>query len=311
MSVYNFGSVVGAGMAYVIGGQIVGAVSEHPTFALPVIGDVRSWQAVFFIVGIPGALLSLLIFTVPEPVRRGVRNLQAVGHTGLATYRNLWSFIRSRGRFFICHYLGFGLAGIVLVGCGGWYAPHLARSFGWSPADVGLGIGISISIGSITGMSVSGRIVDYMFRRGFRDAQMRYYMFSLLLATPVGIIAMTSGSAWTYLSLICLMAVFLSPLPAMAMTSLNIVTPNELRGTGIAFYSLASGVLAAGGGPVIIPAVSDYIFHDEKAIGLAMATVIAVSLPLASLCMFLGLKHLRAGVQQADAWLNTTAGTPH
>jgi MFS family permease len=306
-SVYNLGSVVGAGMAYVIGGQIVEFVSRTPEYSLPLIGAVRSWQAVFFIVGIPGALLSLIIFTVPEPVRRGLRNAEALRRTGLQGYRALWAFIRERGRFFVCHYLGFGLAGVVLVGTGSWYAPHLARSFHWSPAEVGLGVGFFLSIGSILGMMISGRVVDYLFRKGYRDAQMRYYMFSLLIATPIGIVAMTSGNAWVYLSLVALLAIFMSPMPAMAITSLNIVTPNELRGAGAAFYALASGILAAGGGPVVIAAVSDYIYKDENAIGLAMATVIAIALPLAALCMWLGLRPLRAAVQQAELWADKTA----
>jgi MFS family permease len=306
-SVYNLGSVVGAGMAWIIGGQIVEFVSGTPNFTLPIVGAVRSWQAVFFIVGVPGALLSLIIFTVPEPVRRGLRDAQALTRSGFTAYRDLWSFIRSRGRFFLCHYLGFGFAGVVLVGAGSWYAPHLSRNFHWNPAQVGLGIGITISAGSILGMMVSGKLVDYLFRKGYRDAQMRYYMCSLLIATPIGITAMTSGNVWVYLSLITALAVFMAPMASLAITTLNIVTPNELRGTGAAFYALASGILAAGGGPVVIAAVSDYIYKDEKAIGLAMATVIAFALPLAALCMYLALRPLRDAVQQADQWADKTA----
>jgi len=307
MSVYNLGSVLGAGMAYIIGGRIVETVMHTPTFTLPVVGTVYSWQAVFFIIGVPGSLLSLLIFTVPEPVRRGVRNAQAFSRRGLAAYRDLWAFIRSRGRFFLLHYLGFGFAGMVLVGTGSWYAPHLARNFHWSPGEVGLGVGIFLSVGAILGMMISGQIVDHMYRRGYRDAQMRYYIISLLVATPIGIISMTSGNVWIYLSFVTLMAICLSPMPAMAMASLNLVTPNELRGAGAAFYSLASGILAAGGGPVVIAMVSDYVFRDEKAIGLAMAVVIAVCLPLAAICLYLALRPMRAAVQQAEAWANTAA----
>src|SRR3546814_7851663 len=66
------GSTVGAGCAYLFGGWIVTLVSHSTTFVLPLIGEVRPWQATFFIVGVPGALFSLLIFAVPEPVRRGM-----------------------------------------------------------------------------------------------------------------------------------------------------------------------------------------------------------------------------------------------
>jgi MFS family permease len=307
VAVYNLGSMVGAGMAYIIGGQIVEFVSHSPNFTLPLIGAVRSWQAVFFIVGVPGALLSLIIFTVPEPVRRGVRNAASLTRTGLASYRELWAFIRARWRFFLFHYLAFGFAAVVLVGCGSWYAPHLGRTFHWGPAHIGLGVGLSVAGGSIIGSLFSGRMADSLFRRGNRDAQLRWYLYCVLIATPVGIVGMTSHIVWVYLGLVFCLTGLLSSLPALSMTALNIVTPNELRGTGIAVYALVTGTIGAAGGPVLIAAVSDYIYKDEKAIGLAMATVIAVFLPLAALCLGLALRPMREAVQEAEQWANKTA----
>jgi MFS family permease len=294
-------------MAFIIGGQIVEMVAKSPVFTLPLIGAVRSWQAVFFIVGVPGAFLSLIVFTVPEPVRRGVRNAQALTRSGLNTYRELWVFIRAHGRFFLCHYLGFGFATVVLVGCGSWYAPHLARTFHWGAGRVGLGVGLSVAGGSIVGQLFAGRMVDSMFRRGYRDAQLRWYMVCVLIATPVGIIAMTSGAAGVFLGLLFFLLVLLSSMPSLAMAALNIVTPNELRGTGVAFFALITGTLGAGGGPVVIAAVSDYIYKDEKAIGLAMATVIAVCLPLAAFFLGRALGPMREAVEEAEQWANRTA----
>jgi MFS family permease len=244
-TVYNLGSVVGAGMAFIIGGQIVEVVSRNPHFTLPLIGAVRSWQAVFFFVGIPGALLSFIVFTFPEPIRRGVRNASMLKRTSLATYLELWKFMRSQPRFFFFHYLGFGLAMIVLVGGGAWYAPHVARSFHWGPARIGLWVGLAMALGSISGQLISGRIVDALFHRGYRDAQMRWYMFALFVAIPIGITAMTIGNVWAFLILLYLLLATMSSLPSMAMSALNIVTPNELRGTGIALFALVTGTLGA------------------------------------------------------------------
>jgi MFS family permease len=305
-TVYNLGSVVGAGMAFIIGGQIVEMVARSPHFALPMIGEVRSWQAVFFFVGIPGALLSFIVFTFPEPIRRGIRNASMVKRASPATYLELFKFMRTHGRFFLFHYLGFGLGMAVLVGGGAWYAPHLARTFHWGPADIGLGVGLAMALGSISGQLIGGRIVDALFRRGHRDAQMRWYMLALVAATPIGIVAMTASNVWVFLILLYFLLVAMSSLPSMAMAALNIVTPNELRGTGIAFFALLTGTLGAGTGPVLIAAVSDYVFRDENAIGRATAVVIAVCLPLAALCLGLGLGAMRRAVQAADQWANTT-----
>lgn len=53
MSVYSMGIYIGAGLAYILGGIVVGFASKQESFPLPVIGSVRSWQLVFFIVGLP------------------------------------------------------------------------------------------------------------------------------------------------------------------------------------------------------------------------------------------------------------------
>jgi MFS family permease len=94
------------------------------------------------------------------------------------------------------------------------------------------------------------------------------------------------------------------------MAALNIVTPNELRGRGIALFALVTGTLGAGGGPVFIAAVSDYLYKDKQAIGLAMATVIAICLPLAALFLALALRPMRQAVQEADRWTDTVASPP-
>src|SRR3546814_17584020 len=69
IAVFSIGSTIGAGCAFLFGGLIIAAVSQPIPLTFPLIGDFLSWQAVFFIVGIPGALISLLIFPVPDPFR--------------------------------------------------------------------------------------------------------------------------------------------------------------------------------------------------------------------------------------------------
>jgi hypothetical protein len=121
---------------------------------------MRSWQVVFLVVGIPGALFSCIVFTFAEPVRRGLRSAQPAKRRFFAANREMWAFIRTRPRFFLCHYLGFAFASAVLVGNGAWYAPHLARSFGWQPGAVGLTVGLTTSVSSIIGMLTAGRMSD-------------------------------------------------------------------------------------------------------------------------------------------------------
>ena len=108
LAVYALGASAGSGCAYLFGGVLVETISKADTFLLPLVGAVRPWQAVFFIIGLPGIALALLSFTMQEPARRGVlrQPSQPVSSSLLGNYQELWRFMRSRGRFFCAALFG-------------------------------------------------------------------------------------------------------------------------------------------------------------------------------------------------------------
>lgn len=303
LAVYAMGSTVGSGCAYLFGGLIVTMVAASATIVLPVVGEVRSWQATFFIVGIPGALISLLIFAVPEPERRGRRaELRTKGSFWLdtvASYLALFRFVRSRGRFFLMHYSGFGLAAMIVTGAGTWYPAYIGRSFGWKADKIGLYLGVTLVIAGIVGKLIGGLAVDAMYRRGRLDAQFRWYAVALLAATPLGFVAFTSRDPWIFLGFLWLFLTVLSPFIACAHAALNLVTPNELRGTGIATFNASAGLIGAGVGPILIAALSDHLFGGN--IGLGISAAVAICCPLAAALLFGGMKAMRQAVGQAEA----------
>ncbi|MFT3928806.1 MAG: MFS transporter [Spongiibacteraceae bacterium] len=301
MAVYSIGSTVGSGTALIVGGVIVGIAAGMGDVVLPIVGLVRPWQIVFFIVGLPGLLLALSIFTVPEPVRHDRHQANTANRPWYVSYFDLWSFMKSKPRFYICHYGGFTLASAVITGNAAWLPAHMIRSFGWEAARVGWALGMTTMIGAIAGKLLCGVLVDMMYRRGRRDAQLRWYATCMLLATPVGILGMTSGNPYVFLIGHGLIQVLISPMPACAFSSLNLVTPNELRGTGIAIFTTVMGVIGAGAGSVLIAAISDHIYGGGATLGLGMATLIGLCCPLAALLLFLGFKSMREALVKAEA----------
>lgn len=304
LAVYSIGASVGSGCAYLFGGMLVDLVSGSGAIIAPVLGEIAPWQAVFLIIGIPGIFLSLLSFTMPEPARRGVREKVHAGpamDSIFSGYPVLLRFIRSRGRFFFYHYAGFGLASIGFVGGSAWYPAHMGRSFGWSGSQIGLGLGAAMIIGGIVGKALCGYVVDILFRRGYKDAQFRWYAGCLILATPVGLLAATSTSPWVFLGGLTVFLTLLSPVTALYVASLNLVTPNELRGAGVAFYSATIGLFALSLGPVLIAVFSDYLYGGN-AINLGIATMFGSCLPLAALALFLGRSAMWEAVTAAEEW---------
>src|SRR5205085_9314103 len=58
LSVFSMGIFFGSGLALIIGGLVIGAVG--------------SWRLTFLIVGLPGLLATLLLFTMKEPLRKNL-----------------------------------------------------------------------------------------------------------------------------------------------------------------------------------------------------------------------------------------------
>jgi MFS family permease len=300
IAVFALGSTIGSGCAFLFGGLIIEAVSQHSTVTLPLLGEMRSWQAVFFIVGIPGALMSLLMFTVPEPARRGQRAVTASWAFVAAAYRDLVKFIRTQPRFFLSHYVGFGLVSAVITGTGSWLAAFMGRTFGWHYGQIGLVLGAIVGFSGILGPLISGRVIDAMVRRGQRDAQFLWYGSCLIIAAPAGIIALTSKSPTVFIAFLLVFQLMTSSISACSNAALNMVTPNALRGAGVSFYSATAGLVGVSLGPLLMGAISDHVFHSEAAIGYGMAVMIAICFPVAALMLLSGRKHMRKAVAAAE-----------
>lgn len=303
MAVYALGSSLGAGCAYLLGGTIIEMVSDSPTVTWPFIGEIRAWQAVFFIVGIPGVLFSLILFTVPEPTRRNLaRKPVSSGYWKNLTrsYAELFSFIRTRWRFFVCHYLGFGLASLSVVGNGVWYPAHMSRQFDWSAGTIGLVFGVTLVVAGFTSKFICGYFVDKLFQKGYKDAQLRWFSGCLILAAPACAIATTSESPVVFIGGLSIFLVAISAMVTCAGAALNLVTPNELRGSGMAVFSILSSLIGAAGGPMIIAWISDGVLGGN-AIGQSMAIVAMVFCPLAAVVLMKGLGAMREAVSEAES----------
>lgn len=305
MAVYTVGASVGSGMAYLCGGYIVDWITTQPTFSLPLVGELRSWQAVFLIIGIPGALLSLLVFTFPEPLRRnriGQEHGKTFWSNMTGSFRDLFKFISPRRSMYTYIYIGFGLGMLIMASGAIWYPAHMSRAFGWSASQIGLYLGLTLIISSGLGKILGGLAMDALFRRGVKDAQMRWFGTCLLISLPFGLIATTSTDPWIFLICIGVFFTLLAPLPACYNTTLNMVTPNELRGTGIAFFAATVGMVGNAAGPIMVASFSDYVYGDAASVGKSLATVFILFCPLASAALFMGCRYMRDGVKEAEMW---------
>jgi MFS family permease len=299
------GSAFGQGMGMVLGGLLVAALTAAGPQTVPFLGKLQPWQLVFISVGLPGVFLSFLIFSFKEPARRrDAQSASKVLANPIGSISEYSRFFKARWRFILCHHLGIAFAFVVQAAMANWLPVYMHRKLGLGAAQVGTIYGLLYGLCTPIGLIIGGSLIDVLFRRGYRDAHMRVFLVCVLLVIPFGIFALTYDSLIVFIIGSALTQLSLGVLPAAGASSLQIVTPGNLRGRASAVFLLVYVVMGATLGPMLVGWVTDHIFHDDKAVGASICVVIAAFAPPSALALWLGLKPMRQAVAAADSGLS-------
>ncbi len=268
-SIFLTGPYLGAGIAMILGGLVMEALLAHDDLQLPLLGSVAAWQATFMVVAAPGLLLSVIVFFVREPARKGLATATPVA----APLREIVSWVRANGRIYTALMLGIPCVTLVLYGLQAWIPTYLLRVQEMSLVEAGTQYGVIALVSGSLGV-LSGPVAgNFLLRRGYYDFQLRVAMISLLLIAPslIGLaLAPTQGSA-----LMCIAVVsFLVPMPlALVATCIQSVTPNQMRGVLVGTHVVTVNVIGLALGPTLVAFCTDYIFADRQAVGYSLALV--------------------------------------
>lgn len=292
ISIYMLGGVVGGGMSFIVGGLIVSYVQDLPPTSIAGI-SFAPWQLVFLLAAAPAILLGGLIFLVREPMR-------APRQKG-AKLLGMGPFLRTRWRLWVSFSLVFGATSVILGALLFWQPTYLTRYFHWSPSDYGLALGLLSTSGGIFGMLFSGWCVDRLYRKGVKDAHLRYYIFAIAFSAPLTVVALTSSNVWIYLTLIWFAYAFLINFLGFGSAAVQITTPPELRGRMSAlFTAVIVSVFGAGLGPVVPAIILQHFIGDPARVGDALAYTVGVCAAVAVAAAIYGLKPLREAVQALE-----------
>ena len=284
LSVYMIGVTLGSGFAYMLGGAVVGYVEDMGTIMVPVIGEIEGWQLTFFVVGIPGLLVSLLMLTtVREPARTGIVAPEAVPVSEVADY--LWQRRRAYGG----HILGISIFIMVVYALNLWGPTYFIRTFGYTRPEAGWVFGL-VMIGSGTmGLLLAGTLSDRLVSKGIHDAYVKIILFSMVAMIPsAATLAFLESDllAIVFMSL----AVFFSAFQGgLAGGTLQLMTPNRMRGQVMAVYGLSSNLIGLGLGPTVIAMTTDYVFGYDEAIGKSIALCAVILCPIGALILWRSL----------------------
>jgi len=290
----QIGSVAGGGLSMLLGGAMIWIIATVGSPDLPLVGVLRPWQVVFIAVGLPGVLVSLLMLTVKEPPRHGLRmDREKVGFWKAMSY--LGTHFAIFGPMFIGLTLG-SLDG----GGRAWGAAFFERTYGWSPAQYGLTSGLLQIVLMLIGLYVGTKLVEGMLRRGLEDAPMRLVIYCRMAALPAAIAMPLMPDPWLALAFSGVGMLTLGMSGPSLNAVLQIVTPNQIRGQVTALYLFIYFIVGSGLSPLVTGMVTDYMFTSPEDLRWSILLLHVIFLPTALIVTCLGWKPYREEVRRLN-----------
>jgi hypothetical protein len=234
-----------------------------PDLHVAIIGTIHNWQMVFFIVGLPGLIVAALMLTVVEPPRRGRFRAAGASSVSKVPWRTVLEFVAENWRCYLPMFFAMGLSTVVHSGSAAWSIVFFQRTYEWTPVQAGYALGLVALITSPIGMLVGAWLTERYAARGYDDANMRVLAWASTFAVPWSILAPLMPSPWLAVSMTAIGGLIFSIGSAPMSASLQLVTPNEMRGRVSAIYLFIANVLGTGFGPTAIAMITDLVFHDE------------------------------------------------
>lgn len=283
---------IGTGLASIVGGPLIDYLEAQPLMVLPVFGEMYSWQTVLVVVGLPGILLALVMFTIREPERSGASAEKTEGYS----YADLWQFCRERRKYLSYHFVAYLCLSIQGFAFLTWIVEFFVRIHGWSRTEIGLTYGSIAFLVGILGSVWAGFYAGRMLAKGRVDAPMRLTMWGTIALGPLAVWMPLVDNDWLAIAIIIPITFFMAMPPGLSNAALQAISPNRLRGQMIAVYLICVSFLSYLFAPLIIGLMNDYVFGREDAIDLSLSSLAFVNYLIAAVCLWLSLKPLEEAV---------------
>lgn len=287
ISVYSMGIYLGSGIAFLLGGLVIQFAVAQGAVTLPLIGDVRPWQVVFFVLGGAGIIFSFAFLLVREPARDGA-SVSAGGVALGAVVSHLWK----NRRTVLCHNLGFAMIAFCSYGTSAWVPSFFIRTFGWKAGEVGIIYGIIVMVFGCAGILFGGWLTDRWQKQGKADAALRVGILACGVAI-VGNVYLLANTG-TLAAILMVPSVFALGMPfGAAPAAIVAIVPNQMRGQTAAVYLFIVNLIGLGVGPTAIALVTDYVFANDLALKWSMLIVGSGANIVAIVLLVAGLKPYR------------------
>lgn len=284
LAVFTLGPRLGAAAAYSVGALIIAYATSVGVIDLPFLGETKPWQLTFLMVGAPGLLMALLLFTFREPAR-GAQTAPVEGEE-----TTLIAFVKANKALVGLMLIGF-CAVSMASGADNWIPSFITRQYGWTPIQYGPAMSV-ISLVAAGSILVKGTVVDWLYAKGMKDAHIRFYTWVLAPAVLLSIGAFFLPNALAFLITFGVVQTITMGYLVYMAAVIQIITPTPLRGRMTALFLMAT-TLGVAAGPMAVAWFTDFVIRDPQKIGISLAIVMSAAPAIALVVFRLSLRLLK------------------
>jgi len=276
ISVFYMGVFLGSSLSLLVTGSVMDALAHTPVVTVPLLGAMAAWRITFLVVGLPGLLFALLVYTIREPLRK---DLLRTG-SGQASNLSLGAALREMGRRWQS-LLGISIGAIfqsiptyALIS---WTPTYFQRVHGWTAGQSGRGLAALLLTCGCAGMYAGGWLSDYWQNKGVSEGPLRVGVWcgigAALLLPAAYLTHSVELTFWLMGPGIFFLALPMGTSPA----ALQRIFPNQVRGQVSAFFLFLLNLGGLSLGPLMPGLLDDRLFHNGKMIGASLAITIGVA----------------------------------
>ena len=287
MSIYLSGGPIGIGLALMVGGSLVGLLGSIGPVSLPVLGEIKSWQLIFFVVALPGLPVAALTWSLREPPPRGDKRIAP------PSWGAVFSFIIARRSFMLPFFGAMACTITVMQATLTWAPAYLMRVYGKTAMEVGLPLGPLITVAMSVGLFGDAWLAERLSgSRGIQHAALRVATVSLALAVFAGF-SLTVNNGFPVGLATVFLIMFLATGPSATVTAaLQSLTPSAMLGRVSAIYLVSHNAIALVFGPLVPALITDHLFKDDKMVGVSLGLTIMAGCTGAAILYLTALRNL-------------------
>lgn len=265
------------------------------------VNQIYGWRMAFFVVGIPGLALAILVrFTLREPPRGHAEGRSTPAD--MPSLRETAKFLWRRRSF--CHLaLAAGFYSFAGYGSALWLPSFIERSYGLSKGEIGTYLGLIYGISGAAGTFLGGYFADRLSAK-YGDQRWNAWLPAYaMMATLPFLVAVYLSSTATAALLLLIVPYFLNHMwlgPSYSMA--QGIAGLRMRATAAAFFLFVNNMIGLGLGPWVVGIISDRLSGQfgVESLRYALLGVTVVMSFWAAIHLFLAARTLRSDLTRAE-----------